>query len=62
LDTGCGFQVKLNPIIANGEIGKTLADTGEIKHCQTGQKADLELQNRCSTTELNWLNGWSRFE
>jgi hypothetical protein len=29
LDTGCGFQVKLKSIIANAEIGKTIAKQGE---------------------------------
>jgi hypothetical protein len=47
---GYRFQVKLKSIIANGEIGKTLADTGEINHCQRRQKVGLELQNRCSAT------------
>ena len=44
----------MKSIIANGEIEKTLADTGEIKHCQRRQKAGVELQNRCPTTELKW--------
>ena len=55
MDTGCGFQVKLKSIIANGKIEKTLADTDEIKHFQRRRKPVLELQNRCSTTEPNWL-------
>jgi hypothetical protein len=50
------LQVKLKSIIANGEIEKPHADTGEIKQCQRRQMAGLELQNRCSATELNWLN------
>jgi hypothetical protein len=54
---GCVFLGKMEPVMANAEIEKTLADTGEIKHGQRKQKAGLELQNRCSTTELNWLNG-----
>ena len=60
LDTGCVFWSKTEPVIANAEFGNTLANTGEIKHCQRRQKSVLELQNRCSTTELNWLNALRR--
>jgi hypothetical protein len=48
---GCGFWGKMESAIANAESEKTLANTGEIKHCQRRQRAVLELQNRGSTTE-----------
>jgi hypothetical protein len=57
LDTGCGFCGKTKSFAANAESEKTLVNTGGINGSQTEQIPDLELQNRCSTTELNWLTG-----
>jgi hypothetical protein len=55
LDTGCVFWSKTEPAIATAEFGNALAKTGEIKHGQRRPKSVLELQNRCSASELNWL-------
>jgi hypothetical protein len=54
LYTVCDFQGKTQPIAVNAEIEKSPVKTSGIKHRQTEQIPDLELQNRCSTTELSW--------
>ena len=37
LDTDCGFQIELKSIIANGEIGETLAEQGERQMDNDGE-------------------------
>ena len=51
----------MKSIMANAEIEKTLVNTGRIKRSQSTQKTVLELQNRCSTTELNWRTDTVQF-
>jgi len=41
-------------------IGENLETTKGTKTSTTGQNSCSELQNRCSTTELNWLTDLTR--
>jgi hypothetical protein len=56
---GLGFLGQNGASHSNREFGNTLVNTGEIKRCQRRQRVGLELQNRCSATELNWLKDFS---
>src|SRR5262249_34849993 len=58
----CNPMPKLAATQANASKRKT-PKTGQIgtlgspaKPCKLGQNGSFKLQNRCSTTELNWLN------